>query len=242
MISRPWPGRTRIQRDCDTCDACSRTCSWRCTLVPGNCCTPTTVSWALSDGGGRIHHALRRTRQRPRFCGGRPRNRRNHAGVSRAIPGRNADGASTTPFRRWMAERLTVAQRAVDAARAGHVNPTPGKHCSLLFNRSFVRCFRLFRRRFLMVEFNNSQRLGLDLDRHIALDAGAGTGKTTVMAERYACSTCLQPSSARRTSRHRGRARPCPDLVHCGHQNAANRPNGLAGLAALRGRRHHLHP
>jgi ATP-dependent exoDNAse (exonuclease V) beta subunit len=36
-----------------------------------------------------------------------------------------------------------------------------------------------------MVEFNSSQRLGLDLDRHIALDAGAGTGKTTVMAERY---------------------------------------------------------
>ncbi len=36
-----------------------------------------------------------------------------------------------------------------------------------------------------MVEFNKSQRLGLDLDRHIALDAGAGTGKTTVMAERY---------------------------------------------------------
>ena len=30
-----------------------------------------------------------------------------------------------------------------------------------------------------MIEFNNSQRLGLDLDRHIALDAGAGTGKTT---------------------------------------------------------------
>ena len=37
----------------------------------------------------------------------------------------------------------------------------------------------------MMVRFNNSQRLGLDLDRHIALDAGAGTGKTTVMAERY---------------------------------------------------------
>jgi ATP-dependent exoDNAse (exonuclease V) beta subunit len=37
----------------------------------------------------------------------------------------------------------------------------------------------------LMVNFNNSQRLGLDLDKHIALDAGAGTGKTTVMAERY---------------------------------------------------------
>ena len=36
-----------------------------------------------------------------------------------------------------------------------------------------------------MIRFNNSQRLGLDLDRHIALDAGAGTGKTTVMAERY---------------------------------------------------------
>lgn len=36
-----------------------------------------------------------------------------------------------------------------------------------------------------MIRFNTSQRLGLDLDRHIALDAGAGTGKTTVMAERY---------------------------------------------------------
>ena len=35
------------------------------------------------------------------------------------------------------------------------------------------------------IPFNHSQRLGLDIDRHIALDAGAGTGKTTVMAERY---------------------------------------------------------
>ena len=35
-----------------------------------------------------------------------------------------------------------------------------------------------------MIRFNNSQRRR-DLDRHIALDAGAGTGKTTVMAERY---------------------------------------------------------
>ena len=36
-----------------------------------------------------------------------------------------------------------------------------------------------------MVDFNRSQRLGLDINRHIALDAGAGTGKTTVMASRY---------------------------------------------------------
>jgi ATP-dependent exoDNAse (exonuclease V) beta subunit len=36
-----------------------------------------------------------------------------------------------------------------------------------------------------MINFNRSQRLGLDIDRHIALDAGAGTGKTTVMASRY---------------------------------------------------------
>ena len=28
-----------------------------------------------------------------------------------------------------------------------------------------------------MVEFNRSQRLGLDIDKHIAIDAGAGTGK-----------------------------------------------------------------
>lgn len=33
--------------------------------------------------------------------------------------------------------------------------------------------------------FNQSQLLGLDLDKHIAIDAGAGTGKTAVMAERY---------------------------------------------------------
>ncbi|MEC7096762.1 MAG: UvrD-helicase domain-containing protein, partial [Candidatus Thermoplasmatota archaeon] len=33
--------------------------------------------------------------------------------------------------------------------------------------------------------FNLSQKLGLDLDKHIAIDAGAGTGKTAVMAERY---------------------------------------------------------
>ena len=36
-----------------------------------------------------------------------------------------------------------------------------------------------------MISFNRSQQLGLNLDQHIALDAGAGTGKTTVMAERY---------------------------------------------------------
>lgn len=35
------------------------------------------------------------------------------------------------------------------------------------------------------IPFNRHQQLGLDIDRHIALDAGAGTGKTTVMAERY---------------------------------------------------------
>ena len=36
-----------------------------------------------------------------------------------------------------------------------------------------------------MISFTERQILGLDLDKHIALDAGAGTGKTTVMAERY---------------------------------------------------------
>ena len=32
---------------------------------------------------------------------------------------------------------------------------------------------------------NRSQRLGLDIDKHVAIAAGAGTGKTTVMALRY---------------------------------------------------------
>ena len=56
-----------------------------------------------------------------------------------------------------------------------------------------------------MIPFNRSQRLGLNLDQHIALDAGAGTGKTTVMAERYVQhllsseqrATCVLPSPLR---------------------------------------------
>ena len=37
----------------------------------------------------------------------------------------------------------------------------------------------------MSTNFNRSQILGLDINRHIALDAGAGTGKTTVMSQRY---------------------------------------------------------
>ena len=49
---------------------------------------------------------------------------------SRHFPAETRTGASTTSFRRWMAERLAVAQRAVDTAAQGLVNPTPGAHCS----------------------------------------------------------------------------------------------------------------
>lgn len=45
------------------------------------------------------------------------------------FPSTTSEGAPTTPFRRWMVERLLVAQRAVDAAASGHINPTPGAHC-----------------------------------------------------------------------------------------------------------------
>lgn len=45
------------------------------------------------------------------------------------FPAQSVDGSPTTPFRRWMAERLLVAQRAVDAAASGQINPTPGAHC-----------------------------------------------------------------------------------------------------------------
>lgn len=42
------------------------------------------------------------------------------------------EGASPgrTAFRRWMSERLKVAQRAVDSMASGHANATPGRHCS----------------------------------------------------------------------------------------------------------------
>ena len=46
------------------------------------------------------------------------------------FPASTPSGTTTTSFRRWMAERLTVAQRAVDTAHQGHVHPTPGAHCS----------------------------------------------------------------------------------------------------------------
>ncbi len=53
---------------------------------------------------------------------------------------------------------------------------------------------------------NRSQRLGLDIDKHVAIAAGAGTGKTTVMALRYIehllndvqRATTLLPQSPRR--------------------------------------------
>jgi len=47
-----------------------------------------------------------------------------------------------------------------------------------------------------LIEFNRSQRLGLDVNRHIALDAGAGTGKTTVMAQRYIQHLLTHPQRA----------------------------------------------
>ena len=46
--------------------------------------------------------------------------------------------------------------------------------------------------------FNTSQRLGLDLDKHIAIDAGAGTGKTAVMAERYVQHLLAEHQQAKR--------------------------------------------
>lgn len=46
------------------------------------------------------------------------------------FPVTEADGEGQTAFRRWMAERLKVAQRAVDAMANGHANATPGRHCS----------------------------------------------------------------------------------------------------------------
>ncbi|RPG78161.1 MAG: hypothetical protein CBC77_004755, partial [Euryarchaeota archaeon TMED117] len=66
-----------------------------------------------------------------------------------------------------------------------------------------------------MIPFNRSQRLGLNLDQHIALDAGAGTGKTTVMAERYVQhllsseqrATCVLPAPLRNEPYGAGRVK-----------------------------------
>ena len=70
----------------------------------------------------------------------------------------------------------------------------------------------------MTIRFNRSQRLGLDLDKHIALDAGAGTGKTTVMAERYVQhllsseqrATHLLPTGPRESSQASGFLRAPP--------------------------------
>ncbi len=69
--------------------------------------------------------------------------------------------------------------------------------------------------------FRHAQRLGLDLDRHIVLDAGAGTGKTTVMAERYV--QHLLTAAQRATLLTPAGTRP-------------NRPGAGASLAAPRDR------
>ena len=46
------------------------------------------------------------------------------------FPAPEGTGAGQTAFRRWMSERLKVAQRAIDSMAEGHVNATPGRHCS----------------------------------------------------------------------------------------------------------------
>ena len=46
------------------------------------------------------------------------------------FPRTNPADSGQTAFRRWMEERLRVAQRAIDAFGAGHINPTPGRHCT----------------------------------------------------------------------------------------------------------------
>ena len=52
-----------------------------------------------------------------------------------------------------------------------------------------------------MIPLNRSQCHGLDLDRHLVLNAGAGTGKTTVMSVRYIEHIL---SEDQRASRHSG--------------------------------------
>lgn len=46
------------------------------------------------------------------------------------FPTSNPDEPGQTSFRRWMEERLRTAQRAITAFGAGHINPTPGRHCN----------------------------------------------------------------------------------------------------------------
>lgn len=48
----------------------------------------------------------------------------------RHFPTTDGESSYISSFRRWMAERLSVAQRAIETAAAGHVNPTPGTHCN----------------------------------------------------------------------------------------------------------------
>ena len=44
------------------------------------------------------------------------------------LPGDNF--SSHNGFRSWISERIRTAGRAIETARQGHVNATPGKHCS----------------------------------------------------------------------------------------------------------------
>ena len=46
------------------------------------------------------------------------------------FPPMSGEGVHRSPFRTWMYERLKAAQRGVQAAHDGQVNPTPGTHCN----------------------------------------------------------------------------------------------------------------
>ena len=158
---------------------------------------------------------------------------------SQHFPATTQTGATTTPFRRWMAERLIVAQRAVSTAAQGHVHPTPGAHCSYctVAHSCDVSDYTGV---ISMIRFNNSQRLGLDLDRHIALDAGAGTGKTTVMAERYV----QHLFAADQRATHVTPLGPRTPLSGHGALRAQTRTHGpkrMAGAPPFRSGGHHVH-
>ena len=51
------------------------------------------------------------------------------------FPALDEKGLRRSPFRTWMYERLKTAQRAIQAANKGQVNPTPGTHCNYCVTR-----------------------------------------------------------------------------------------------------------
>ena len=123
---------------------------------------------------------------------------------------------TSDPFRAWLAQRLSTASAAA-GAEAGRVHPTPSKGacqfcsvqsvCNVATRGTTDERGTKFEQEIIL---NTGQRLALNLDAHIVIDAGAGTGKTMTIVQRVIQHYLDQDQRATRIPPKPERPRSCP--------------------------------